>query len=124
MAGGVNRHISGLTRIKNLRVVQEQISKDILWADHIVFPRKWFWLPKDNKEIELIGKNIAENELVLHIPSIYAIVADYINTEQQVSVKEMPIYARKKIVMQLSNDISTYLDPHFTNFVFHEANRL
>lgn len=118
MAGGVNRHVSGLTRIKNLHLIEKIISTDPLWASHICFPRKWYWLPEDNKEIELIGKNIADHDITLHIPGTYAIIADYIDTEHQA---DLPVADRKKMIMQFSNDISTYLDPHFNNYVFHPA---
>jgi hypothetical protein len=118
MAGGVNRHVSGLTRVKNLNLIKEIVSNDPTWGPHICFPRKWYWIPKNNKEIELIGKNIAEHDITLHIPSMYAIIADYIDTEHQL---DLPLAERKKMVMDFSNDIAVYLDPHFNNYVFHPA---
>ncbi len=118
MTGGVNRHISGLTRIKNLRLMQSEIAKLEQWKNIIDFPRKWYWLPKDSKDIELIGKDIVpQRTIATSIPGTYAIIADAIDTNHQV---DMSIAKMKKIIIQFSNDTYTYLDPHFDNFIFYK----
>ncbi len=115
MGGGSNRHLSGLTRIKTLKIVKAQIAKMPKWANHVEFPRKWFWIPADSKNITIKGKNIADYPLETTIPGTYAIVADAIETD-----KEIPIDLKKKkrMVMQLCNDLHAYLDPHFNNYFF------
>ena len=118
MTGGVNRHISGLTRAKNLKLMKKEISYLEPWNQIIEFPRKWYWLPENNQEIELIGENIIQNKTITtQFPSIYVIIADAVDTKNQIDI---PTAKRKKIVMQFTNDVYTYLDPHFDNFIFHK----
>src|SRR5579863_4656689 len=74
MSGGNNRHIAGLTRIKNLELVLEQINNNKRWKDVIITPRKWYWIPQRPRFIEIKGHNIGDKkQITTHIPSIYAI---------------------------------------------------
>lgn len=121
MGGGANRHLSGLTRIKTLKIVKEQVARLPRWATHVEFPRKWFLIPKDSENIIIKGINICSEPLETTLPSIYAIVADAIETD-----KEIPIDLKKKkrMVMQLCNDLHVYIDPHFNNYFFLQDKKL
>ena len=74
----------------------------------------------DKEESGSIGqpKNLIQNKTITTtFPGIYAIIADAVDTKNQI---DMPVVKRKRIVMQFSNDVYTYLDPHFDNFIFHK----
>lgn len=45
MGGGINRHLAGFTRIRNLEEIKKRVEEDPYWDDIIDIPRKWFWLP-------------------------------------------------------------------------------
>jgi len=113
MAGGSNRHISGLTRIYNLEWIQEQLKELPQWSVHL--PRKWFWAPKNNNYIEIVGTNIdPQAPLKTLIPSTYGIIADAIE------VKENHTLSKKKrndLIMNLCADLNFYIDPHGDNYI-------
>lgn len=116
MAGGVNRHVTGLTRIKNATVVNNKITSLPQWTGSVEIPRKWLWIPEQPKWLEIIGKNIGGKEEVRTVlPSIYGIVADAIDMNNQF---QMPTKQKKQIVMQLCNDLDVFIDPHYDNFTF------
>lgn len=116
MGGGTNRHLSGITRIKNLKYITAKISSLPYWKERIELPRKWFWLPKDGKNIEIIGDNIGEQKhYETSIPGTYAIIADAMDFKNQLP---MPTLERRRLVMQLCNDLHGYIDPHFDNYIF------
>lgn len=118
MGGGSGRHIAGLTRVKNLKLMQEQITLHPYWHDHLVTPRKWFWLPKNTPWITLKGTNIKPNKTISNsIPGTYAIIADAIDTTD--SYKLAP-REQRKMVMQFCNDMGLSVDPHAKNFIFHK----
>ncbi len=58
LGGGINRYLSGFTRIKNLETIEEIIAQDPVWAGKIDFPRKWFWLPTKVRWFQVTGRNI------------------------------------------------------------------
>ena len=118
MGGGANRHLSGFTRIKNAKRIREQIAHLPRWSGHVTLPRKWFWLPENSRNIAINGKNLGDNEM-LHtlLPSVYGIIADAIPIDQEIPI---PTDKKKKMVMNLCNDLDVYVDPHFNNFIFLE----
>jgi len=119
MGSGVNRHLMGFTRIKNLLKIQKLISADPYWSKQIETPRKWFWLPKNAKEIELVGTNIIKNRKIKTvIPGTYCIIADAIELKN----KTFSIFnksARQKC-MKLCNFLSIAVDPHIDNFLLEK----
>ncbi len=118
MGNGASRHLSGLTRVQNLKRVNHQIAQLPRWADHVKTPRKWFWLPKQEDNIIIEGQNIGGKEYISTVlPSVYAIVADAMPIDQEIPI---PTGKKKKMVMQLCNDLDVYVDPHFDNFIFLE----
>ncbi len=115
MGGGTNRHVSGLTRIRNLELVNQYIAESPQWKDRIITPRKWFWLPKNSRYIELIGTNInKKTTIATKYPGIYAIVADLIDTNHEIA---MPKHERNAMIMDFCNDLQLFVDPHTKNFI-------
>lgn len=113
MAGGVNRHFAGFTRIKNKEYIEHWATTHVEWKNRILLPRKWFWAPETQPSIIIEGHNLEEhNNACIKIPSLYAIIADYF------PFKTAPEYrsVKKNIIMKLCNDIKLYIDPHETNF--------
>src|SRR5438128_603586 len=53
MGGGAGRHVAGITRVKNLKTMKSLTELHPYWYDHIIFPRKWFWLPNNTRWINL-----------------------------------------------------------------------
>lgn len=114
LGGGVTRHLSGFTRIKNLEYLQRRILSNPYWKNRIAFPRKWFWLPEDAQWIEVIGKNMGpERERSINIPAIYALICDYIDVERMFSLKNAN---DRHTAMNLSNFLCQQIDPHINNY--------
>ncbi len=116
LMGSANRHVSGLTRIKNLEIVQEQIMNSEEWQDTIAFPRKWYWQPKNNRMFTLTGEHIGQgNEpLSAQYPSIYAVVVDAIDIERVFSLTSSE---DRKIALSVSKFLNSFIDAHINNFV-------
>lgn len=124
LSGGINRHLLGFTRIKNLKDIKKTIASDPKWSKLISTPRKWFWVPKDRKEIELIGKNFeGKEELKTVIPGTYCIIADAINAEN----RTLSIFNKKarESCMSLCNFLDLRIDPCIGNFLLEkETNKI
>jgi hypothetical protein len=119
MGGCGNRHMTGLTRIKNLECIKNRLQADPQWSDLIDTPRKWFWTPKKQDWVMLTGYNIGgKKEISASIPGIYAIVADQIiATEDGTNFDNH----RKKIALDLCNHLNMFIDPHLDNFFLEEG---
>lgn len=116
MGGGVNRHLNGFTRIKNLLYLRQKIASDHYWAHRVDFPRKWFWLPKNPQWIELEGFNMGKNPQITKktlIPAVYAIVCDYIDVERTFSLTNID---DRNTALELSNFFRQSIDPHINNY--------
>jgi len=116
MSGGINRYLSGLTRIKNLEWIKKRVNQSTEYKDKIDFPRKWFWLPTNNRWFELKGKNITVPEQTIKLPSIYAIVADAINKDDEKEVFKTDSH----FGLKLSYYLDSRLDPNFENFMLEK----
>ena len=115
MGGGTNRHVAGLTRIRNLELVNQYIAESPQWHNRITTPRKWFWLPKKPRYIELSGTNINKQATITtKYPGVYAIVADLIDTDHKIA---MPKHERNAMIMDFCNDLQVFVDPHENNFI-------
>jgi len=116
MAGGANRHMSGLTRVRNAQYAKQKIDSLTVWHKHIFMPRKWFWLPQENRLLHITGHNIGgKTSMENEIPSVYGIIADYIETDKRITFGHRK---RKAIAMRLCNDLNLCIDPHGDNFIF------
>lgn len=115
MGGGVNRHITGLTRIANKDLIIHRLQQSPKWRDFVDVPRKWFWTPKEEKWVTLIGKNIGGKKCIqAEVPGTYAIIADLI-----VETQECTIFDRnkRKIALEICNTLDLYIDPHIDNYM-------
>jgi hypothetical protein len=116
MSGGMNRHVAGLTRIRNLELVNEQIKNHPRWHDTVITPRKWYWLPKKPRWIDIHGYNIgSKKEISTRMPSVYAIIADAIDTKEDAPL--LSSQKKSELVMELCMDLHLFVDPHADNFV-------
>lgn len=116
MSGGNNRHIAGLTRIKNLELVQQQIAQNPQWKDIITLPRKWYWLPKKPRWITIKGTNIGDEKLITtDLPGTYAIIADQLDTTEELHT--LSAQDKSELIMQLCMDLHLFVDPHADNFI-------
>lgn len=117
MAGGSGRHMTGLTRVLNLHQTNQAIALNSRWRHRVKTPRKWFWLPKQTPFFYVEGKNIGQKKknLTTMLPSVYAVIADAIDT-----TNEMPVAQKIKnnLIIKLCNDLNLMVDPHEDNFIF------
>lgn len=114
MGGGMNRHLAGFTRIKNLEHLQNKIAQHRYWHDKVSFPRKWFWTPENTPWLHLRGKNIGSGTPTTQIPSIYAVIADYIEIERTFTLQERKDRRR---AFALSSYLHSSIDSHINNYV-------
>lgn len=115
MGGGVTRHTSGFTRIKNAEYIRNIVAETPAWKDHIEIPRKWFWIPKNPEWLEITGHNIGGKQtLTTRIPAIYAIIADAIETERSFALSN---YDDRSTALELCQLFHVAIDPHITNFM-------
>lgn len=119
MAGGVNRHLVGFTRIKNLHIMQKLIADSSEWANRITFPRKWFFLPKQARWIEIVGTNIGTKKTQkIAVPGTYCIISDWIDAQRKTSVFNRN---DRKTCMKLCNHLGLAIDPHINNFMIESG---
>lgn len=114
MGGGVNRHLSGFTRIRNRELVLEKLSQSEKWKGKVGIPRKWFLIPEQNKPIVMKGENIGpEGTPTIEIPSIYCILEDVVEATKY-------SYSTKPGSLEVCNDLDLMIDPHITNFMIEK----
>lgn len=117
MGGGANRHLTGLTRIPNRNLIQQTVDLFPRWKNHIEMPRKWFWIPQDQHDLHIVGKNIGGyDEISTQIPSVYAVIEDEINLKQEAVTLSKK--KKRKMIIDLCNDMHIYIDPHPKNYEF------
>lgn len=120
LSGGANRHISGLTRLRNLETIRNHINSNPRWSAIMDLPRKWFWLPKNERWIEISGKNIGPNGTVhTVIPGTYAIIADAIESDQKLSVFNSHAYSN--LTLEFCSSLHMALDAHLDNFMIEKS---
>ena len=119
MAGGVTRHLSGFTRIKNLIQTQNLITKSSHWSKRVTLPRKWFWIPKKSQWIKIVGKNIGKTaQPTIEIPSIYCVIADQIDIKQHFSIWNQH---DRDTALSVCNYLQQIIDPHISNFAIEKG---
>jgi hypothetical protein len=115
MGGGINRYMSGFTRVKNLEIIRCHIKSDPYWSEHIDTPRKWFWQPVNNRWFTIEGKNIGACDYQkISLPSVYAIVCDEIKSDGSLRLINK---ANRRLGIQLSQFLGNRVDPHIDNFM-------
>jgi len=119
MGGGINRHLLGFTRVKNLQEIRKTIEQDPHWSKLISTPRKWFWIPKNCNQMELVGKNFGTKEPIKKtIPGTYCIVADAIKLKN--TTFSLFDSDAKEMCMSLCNFLDVRIDPHIDNFLLEK----
>ena len=114
MGGGVNRHLTGFTRLRNRELIEQTIKDSPQWRGKVKLPRKWFFIPSSSQWIALEGINIGNKEhQYIEIPGIYAIIADEIKPERVFSLYNKE---DRKIALQLSHDSNMIIDANISNF--------
>lgn len=115
MGGGINRHLAGLTRVKNRENVKKKLLANPEWADVIDVPRKWHWLPKESRSLTIQGYNIGtRNQQSIEIPNTYAIIADAIEVERELELNNMQ---DTDFALKVCNYLEHAIDAHINNFV-------
>lgn len=120
LLGGTFRHIMGYTRIRNVDLIQEKINNDPYWSKKVSVPRKWFWVPAEQKWLIINGYNLGKSpEQAIKIPSTYAVICDEIkNPEKKQDPKLM-----KDEYLNLCNFLEMTLDPNPQNFKLDKNNK-
>ena len=120
MAGGSNRHITGLSRLPNREYLLSVIEANPHWREIVQMPRKWYWVPEPIAWLTIDGYHFkSETPLHTKIPALYAVVADYIELPTHASV--VPHNEQEKIVMDLCCTCNLHLDPHLKNFIVYQT---
>lgn len=110
IAGGALRHTLGFTRIKTLNYVKQYVEQKPKWKDHIILPRKWFWLPEKPVWLHIKTHNLGHKKKnLITIPSTYGVIADELMKD---SSKTTDYYE----LMKLSQNLEHRVDPHTKNF--------
>jgi len=118
MGGGINRHLMGFTRIKNLEYIRDALKNDPRWAAIIDTPRKWFWLPKNPQWLSIRAYNLdGISEQTIEIPAVYAIVADWIHSTKELSLRSR---TSRTLGIKLSRILGNRIDPHMGNFILED----
>lgn len=118
MAGGVNRHLTGFTRVGNALSVRQRLAMDPEWATTVDVPRKWFWLPSQPHWLEICGDNIGgKRNLRTQIPGIYAVIADAIDASRTLALSSSDDRA---LAIKLANFLELQVDPHIDNYMIEK----
>lgn len=114
MGGGINRHLSGFTRIKNAEDFMEKIKHNPYWASRVDVPRKWFFIPAGTRWITISGSNIGSyKHIKKDIPSCYCVVADKVDLERTMTLLNPEDRIES---LALCNFAKFSIDPHIDNF--------
>lgn len=116
MIGGNFRHLSNFTRIPNLENLKKILSYNPYYLEKIDFPRKWYWQPKNNYNLEITWhKSDYRPEEKIIIPSTYATLSDFIEVDDSQSQREL-----NKVALKISRDTGFLVDPHAGNLVINK----
>lgn len=121
MSGGINRHLLGFTRIKNREILINRV-KNSSWASLVDIPRKWHWIPKNSRWIELTGLNLGGlgKKQTICFPGTYCVIADAIEAERTPSLFNAQ---DKKMALDLCNFLDIWVDPHMQNFLIEKKSK-
>lgn len=122
MGGGINRYLSGFTRIKNLEVINKEIQSHPYWKNKLSTPRKWYGLSEQTRWFTVEGKNLGKSPTTsINLPSIYYIVSDFIDADENFSIFKKK---NRKAVIELSKFLGNRIDPHIDNYMFEKKTGL
>jgi len=118
LGGGINRHLAGLTRIKNRNMIQQRLALHPQWSTLLDVPRKWYWVPKKSNWLEITGSNMGGQKTVTtKIPGTYCIIADEIQTKEQFSLFNKD---QTTLALSICNYLDLWIDPHINNFMIEK----
>lgn len=115
ISGGNLRHLSNFTRITNLHRIKNMLSYNPFYVKNLDFPRKWYWQPIKSYDLKIQWK-CNGNEEEIFIPSIYATISDFIETEPNQPQNEL-----NKLAMKVATDTGFLIDPHSGNIVIEQG---
>ncbi|HEX2977965.1 MAG TPA: hypothetical protein VHO47_02515 [Candidatus Babeliales bacterium] len=116
MGGGVNRYLSGFTRLRNLDRLEKLVAQNSEWADKVEFPRKWYWEPQQQRKFIIEGENIGAvgKKQTITLPSVYALICDEVYIERTFSLTSS---SDRETALKLTNFLQQQVDPHINNYV-------
>lgn len=119
--GSAMRHLTGFTRIKNLEAIKKKIKPDPYWSSIVTWPKKWFWVPPNNKWFEVVGENIGPTgKSRIEFPSVYGVICDAIDSEGELSL----LNRKSRLMgMALSRFLNYRIDPHLKNFLVEKGSK-
>lgn len=112
--GGNLRHLSNFTRITNLKRIKEILGENPAYLNRLFFPRKWYWKPNKSHDLKIVWKCNGHKE-EMFLPSVYATISDFIQTD-----KIQPQQELNKLAMKVAMDTGFLIDPHAGNFVIEQ----
>lgn len=117
MGGGMNRHLCGFSRVSNAENIKKLLA-ETKWAPKIDLPRKWFWIPKNCRWIEVCGTNLGPDKYIkTKIPGTYCVVADAIEIDRIMTFFKK---TDRKSSLELCNLLRFSLDPNVHNFMIEK----
>ncbi len=112
--GGSNRYFLGFTRIPNKDNVRKMLNQSEKWKD-VTMPKKWTWLPKDLKWLQIDGCNIGgKDHQQIKTPATYAIIC-----EEKVADGTKIKNSTTKY-LQLCTDLKYFIDPRSINCIIKD----
>lgn len=115
VSGGNLRHLSNFTRIPNLERIRNMLSYNPFYLKNLDYPRKWYWKPRDIHNLHILWScNGQEHKITL--PSVYATVSDFIQTETY-----QPQADLNRLSMKVATDTGFLIDPHSGNIVIEKG---
>lgn len=120
MGGGVNRYLSGFSRIKNAYEVRKRIQESPSWSKRIDLPRKWFWQPKNQRWFTIKSTNIGPDDREIRLPSVYALICDAIEDDEKFDIMNEK---HRTLAMRLSRFLGVRVDPHIDNFMIEKGTK-
>ncbi len=118
IGGGINRHLSGFTRVKNCHAVRELIDSSDRWKESIDLPNKLFILPDCSRWLELRGRYIGpKDECRTEIPAIYAIISDWIKSKRTFSLSNAN---ERATALTFSRWTGNRVDANIDNFIIED----
>jgi hypothetical protein len=115
--GGNLRHLTNFTRITNLKRIKELLCFNPFYLYNLDFPRKWYWKPINGYDLE-IQWTCGKQKDFAKIPSIYAVISDFIFTEEY-----QPHHELNKLSMKVATDVGFLIDPHAGNILIEKNTR-
>jgi hypothetical protein len=115
VVGGNLRHLSNFTRIPNLERIKNMLSYNPFYLKSLQFPRKWYWKPNKNYDLKIEWRCNGYQE-TMYLPSIYATISDFIDTEHK-----QPQADLNRLSMKIATDTGFLIDPHSGNIVIEKG---